>query len=127
MIDLYSDKMLETVCKEIIDKNTFLIHFIDKDIDSISTDKSNELSLYETDDDGEVRIALRVTAIPRSVLIDIKITYPPNFYNPNYYELLDFNEKSFQDYYNEIMNYNSVDYNEIMSKEESPSKETIGK
>ncbi|MFY9639212.1 MAG: hypothetical protein WAK14_10465 [Methanobacterium sp.] len=119
--------MLETVCKEILDKNTFLIHFIDKNIDSISTDKSNELNLYDTGDDSEVRMALRVTAIPRSVLIDIKIKYPPNFYNPNYYELLDFNEKSFQDYYNEIMDYNPVDYNEIMSKEESPSKEIIGK
>ena len=119
--------MLETVCKEIIDKNTFLIHFIDKNIDSISTDNSNELNLYDTGDDSEVRMALRVTAIPRSVLIDIKIKYPPNFYNPNYYELLDFNEKSFQDYYNEIMDYNPIDYNEIMSNEESHPKETIGK
>ena len=127
MLDLRSDKMLETICKEIIDKNTFLIHFIDKNIDSISADKSNELNLYETGDDSEVKIALRVTAIPPSVLIDIKIKYPPSFYNPNYYELLDFNEKGFQDYYNKIMDYNHVDYNEIINKEESHSKETIGK
>jgi hypothetical protein len=126
MIDICRDKMLETVCKEIINKNTFLIHFIDKNIDSISTDKSKELNLYETGDDGEVRMALRVSASPRSVLIDIKIKYPPNFYNPNYYELLDFNEKSFQDYYNEIMDYYPMDYNEIISKEESHSNE-IGK
>ena len=119
--------MLETVCKEIIDKNTFLIHFIDKSIEGISTDKSTELNLYETGDDSDVRMAMRVTAIPRSVLIDIKIKYPPNFYNPNYYELLDFNEKSFQDYYNKIMDYNPVDYNKILSKEESHSKEIIGK
>ena len=119
--------MLETVCKEIIDKNTFLIHFIDKNIDSISADKSNKLNLYETDDDSEIRMALRVTAIPPSVLIDLKIKYPSNFYNPNYYEILDNNEKRFQEFYDEIMNHNQIDCNEIIDTEETHTKETIGK
>ncbi len=116
--------MLETVCKEIIDKNTFLIHFIDKNSDSISTDKSDELNLYETGDDSEIKMALRVNAIPPSVLIDVKITYPANFYNPNYYELLDNNEKRFQEFYNEIMNYNQIECNETT---ETYTQESIGK
>jgi hypothetical protein len=116
--------MLETICKEIIDKNTFLIHFIDKNRDSINADKSEELKLYKTDDDSEIKMALRVNAIPPSVLIDIKIKYPPNFYNPNYHELLDTNEKRFQVYYNEIMNNNHLEYTETT---ESYTQESIGK
>ena len=49
--------------------------------------------------------------MPKSILIDIIIEYPPNFYYPNFYELIDTNEKRFQDFYNEIMNYNqTMDY-----------------
>jgi hypothetical protein len=110
--------MLETVCKEIIDKNTFLIHFIDKECNEISSDKSNKIYQYKTGDDSEIKMGLRVNAIPPSVLIDIKIYYPPDFYNPNYYELLDVNEKKFQYYYNEIMNYNHIGYNELVDNEE---------
>ena len=110
--------MLETVCKEIIDKNTFLIHFIDKECDGIGSDKSNKIYQYETGDDGEIKMGLRVNAIPPSIFIDIKIHYPPDFYNPNYYELLDVNEKKFQHFYNEIMNYNQLGYNEILDTEE---------
>ena len=124
MINLCRDEMLETLCKELIDKNTFLIHFIDKDSDSISADKSEELKLYETDDDSEIKMAIRVNAIPPSVLIDIKLKYPPNFYNPNYHELLDNNEKRFQEFYNEIMYSNQIDCNETC---ESYTKESIGK
>ena len=116
--------MLETICKEIIDKNTFLIHFIDKNSHSINADKSEELKLYETGDDSEIKMALRVNAIPPSVLIDVKIKYPPNFYNPNYYELLDTNEKGFQDYYNEIIYNNQIKYHETT---ESYTQESIGK
>jgi hypothetical protein len=90
--------MLETKCKEIIDKNTFLIHFIDKNTDTISLDQSNGITQYETMDNSEIKMGLRVNAISPSVLIDVKIKYPPNFYNPNYYELLDQNEKSFHQY-----------------------------
>jgi hypothetical protein len=111
--------MLETKCKEIIDKNTFIIHFIDKNTYAINPDQSHGIIQYETMDDSEIKMGLRVNAIPPSVLIDIKIKYPPNFYNPNYYELLDQNEKSFYQHYNEIMNYNQVmDYNEIIDSKE---------
>ena len=49
--------------------------------------------------------------MPKSILIDIEIEYPTNFYYPNYYELIDINEKRFQDFYNEIMSYNqTMDY-----------------
>jgi hypothetical protein len=110
--------MLETKCKEIIDKNTFVIHFIDKNTTKISQDQSNEIIKYQTVDDSEIKMGFRIKAIPSSVLIDLKIKYPSNFYNPNYYELLNLNEKWFHDYYNGVMNYNkTMDYNEIESKE----------
>jgi hypothetical protein len=118
--------MLETVCKEIIAKNTFMIHFIDKNSDGINSDISNEITGYETNDDGVIKMGLRVNAIPPSISIDVKIQYPSNFYNPNYYELLDANEKQFKDFYNEIMNYNLMEY-EIMDPEESYSKKFLVK
>ncbi len=118
--------MLETICKEIITKNTFMIHFIDNDRDGISSDISNEIIGYDTNDDSVIKMGLRVNAIPPSILIDLKIKYPPNFYNPNYYELLDANEKLFQDFYNNIMNYNSIEY-DMMDHEESYSKKSVVK
>ena len=118
--------MLKTVCKEIIAKNTFMIHFIDKNSEGISSDVSNKIIGYETNDDSVIKMGLRVNAIPPSILIDVKIVYPPSFYNPNYYELLDVNEKKFQDFYNEIMNYNPIEY-EIMDPEESYSKKFLVK
>lgn len=118
--------MLETVCKEIIAKNTFMIHFIDKDSDGITADLSNKIIGYDTTDDSIIKMALRVNAIPPSITIDVKIKYPSTFYNPNYYELLDANEKQFQDFYNGIMNYNSMEY-EIMDPEESYSKKFLVK
>ena len=118
--------MLETVCKEIIAKNTFMIHFIDNARDEISSDISNEIIGYETNDDSVIKMGLRVNAIPPSVTIDLKIKYPPNFYNPNYYELLDTNEKQFQDFYNNIMNYKTIEY-EIMDHEDSYSKKFVVK
>jgi hypothetical protein len=113
--------MLETICKEIINKNTFMIHFIDNARDEINSDLSSEITGYDTNDDSIIKMGLRVNAIPPSILIDVKIKYPPNFYNPNYYELLDANEKQFQDFYNNIMNYNLMEY-EMMDSKESYSK-----
>jgi hypothetical protein len=113
--------MLETKSKEILNQNTFLIHFIDKTRDGISPEQSNEIRKYRTEDDCEFQMGLRVNAMPPSVLIDLKIRYPPNFYSPNTYDIMAINEKMFQDYYNEIMNYNEIlDYNELIdSKEKS--------
>ena len=107
--------MLETECKEIIDKNTFLIHFIDKNSDKVDSELTNEINNYETGDESEIMTALRINAIPKAVSIDVKIKYPETFYNPNYYELLNVNEKWFLDFYNNsIMNSNkTMDYSEI--------------
>lgn len=110
--------MLETVYKEIINKNTFVIHFIDKSKDGISPDQSDEIHKYQTGDGSEFKMGLRVNAMPKSVLIDLQIKYPLNFYNPNFHELIKGNEKRFQDYYNEIMNYNQTSYNEISDSNE---------
>ena len=103
-----------------------MIHFVDNARDGISSDISNEINGYDTNDDSVIKMGLRVNAIPPSISIDLKIKYPPNFYNPNYYELLDANEKQFQDFYNKIMNYNSMEY-EIMDSEESYSKKFLVK
>lgn len=65
--------MLETVCKEIIDKNTFLIHFLDKNGDKIDSDLSNEINRYETEDDSEIMMALRSNAIPPSLILKSNI------------------------------------------------------
>ena len=106
--------MLETIFKEIINKNTFLFHFIDKNSYRVTDDQSNK-----TDEDNEIKVAIRVSAIPPAISIDLKIKYPPNFYNPNYYELLNVNEKWFQDFYNEIMYYNqTVDFDETINSKE---------
>ena len=123
---LRCDNMLETVCKEIIAKNTFMIHFIDKNCDGISPDISNKIISYKTNDNSVIKMGLRVNAIPPSISVDVKIEYPRNFYNPNYYELLDTNEKQFQDFYNGIMDYNTIEY-EIMDPEESYSKKFLVK
>jgi hypothetical protein len=111
--------MLETIRKEIIDKNTFVISFIDKSTSKITPDQTNEINKYTTHDGSDFRMGLRINAMPPSVIIDIKIKYPPNLYNPNYYELLNNNEKWFQNFYNKIMNYNqTMDCQEIINDEE---------
>jgi len=113
--------MLETKCKEIINKNTFLIHFIDKNINEITVDQTNKINHYKTDLDSEITTTISENPISPSLSIELKIKYPPNFYNLNYYELFDMNEESFQDFYNEIMDYNeTMDYSDqIDSKEKS--------
>ncbi len=81
--------------------------------------KQTEINKYATLDGSDFKMGLRINAIPPSVLIDIKIKYPPNLYNPNYYELLNNNEKWFQNFYNKIMNYNqTMDYKEIVNEKE---------
>ncbi len=112
--------MIEIVCSKIINKNTFLIHFIDKQKDEINLDQSEKIHNYETVDGSEIKMGLRVNVMSKSVLIDVKIKYPPNSYNPNYHELIKSNQKRFQDFYNEIMNYNQTrDYHEVMDFKES--------
>jgi hypothetical protein len=111
--------MLETISKKILNENTFLFQFVDKSISELRQDQSDEIRNYETLDSSEYKMGLRINAIPKAVLIDIKIIYPPNFYHPNIYELLDLNEKMFHGFYNERMHYSKpVDYTEIVSSKE---------
>ena len=116
--------MLEKGYTEIIDKNKFLIHFIDKQKDKITPDQFDEIYNYQTDDGSEFKMAIRNNAMPKSILIDIKIEYPPSFYYPNYYERIDANEKRFQDFYNEIMNYNQTMYYKAVTKSEAMDSES---
>jgi hypothetical protein len=103
--------MLKKSCTELIDKNKFVIHFIDKENERITPVQLDKIHNYETVDDSKYRMGLRNTAMPKSILIDIIIEYPTNIYYPNFYELIDINEKRFQDFYNEIMSYNqTMDY-----------------
>ena len=68
--------MLETIRKEIIDQNTFVIHFIDKSTNKITPDQKNEIDKYSTVDGSDFKMGLRINSMPPSVLIDIKIKYP---------------------------------------------------
>jgi len=66
-------------------------------------------------------MALRANAIPKAVLVDLKISYPQDFYHPNVYELLDLNEILFQSFYNDKMGYsNASEYSKIT--ESNPTK-----
>lgn len=108
--------MLKTVCTEIIDKNTFLIHFSDKTKHNLNPDEMDKLRNYETVDDSQIKMAIRNNADPKSVYIDLRIIYPQHYYKPNFYELIEINEKRFQYFYNDLMNYDqhTVDYNKFM-------------
>jgi hypothetical protein len=115
--------MLETIRKEIKDQNTFIIRFIDKSTSKITPDQTNEINKYKTLDGSDFKMGLRINSMPPSIVIDIKIKYPPNLYNPNYHELLNNNEKWFQNFYNKIMNYNqSMDYKEVVNDKEQNFK-----
>lgn len=114
--------MLETVRKDRTEKNTFVLQFIDKDNGKLSAELSNEINQYKTNDGSIIKMGLRINAIPPAIQIDIKIQYPSTFYTPNYYELLDSNEKQFQDFYNKIMNYDSMGYKIIGQEESYPNK-----
>jgi len=108
---LFVSKMLETICKEIVNENTFLFHFMDKEKQELSTDQADYIRNFKTLDESQHQLALRINAIPRAVLIDLKIEYPPDFYHPNIYELLDLNEKLFHSHYNESFEYSqTADY-----------------
>ena len=103
--------MLKKSCTELIDKNKFVIHFIDKENERITPVQLDKIHNYETVDDSQFKMSLRNAAMPKSILIDIVIIYPTNIYYPNFYELIDINEKRFQDFYNELMSYNqTMDY-----------------
>ncbi len=100
--------MLETICKEIVTKNTFLFHFMDKDLEELTLDQSDALRKFKTVDGSQHKMALRTNAMPKAVLIDLKIIYPRDFYHPNVYELLDLNEIMFQSFYSDEMGYNKT-------------------
>jgi hypothetical protein len=95
--------MLETKIKEIVNENTFLFQFMDEDHQEITPDQSAALRKFKTVDGSKYKMALRSNAMPKSVQIDLKIIYPPDFYHPNIYELLDLNETMFQSFYNDEM------------------------
>ena len=100
--------MLKKSCTEIIDKNKFLIHFIDKENERITPFQSDKIHNYDTVDDSKFKMGIRNTAMPKSILIDLIIEYPTDIYYPNFYALIDINEKRFQDFYNEIMSFGKI-------------------
>lgn len=112
--------MLKKSCTEIFDKNKFLIQFIDKENERITPVQSDKIHNYDTVDDSKFKMGIRNTAMPKSILIDLIIEYPTNIYYPNFYELVDINEKRFQDFYNEIMSYGK-----IMSYEKETKSEVL--
>ena len=106
--------MLETISKEIVNENTFLFHFMDKEKQYLSTDQADYIRNFKTLDESQHQLAMRIHAIPQAVIIDLKIEYPSDFYHPNVYELLDINEKLFQSHYVESFEYSpTADYSEI--------------
>ena len=104
--------MLETKIKEIVNENTFLFQFMDEDHQELTPDQSAALRKFKTVDGSKYKMALRSNAMPKSVQIDLKIIYPPDFYHPNIYELLDLNETMFQSFYNDEMGSNK-EYSKI--------------
>ena len=104
--------MLETKTKEILNENTFFFRFMDEDHQELSPDQSAALRKFKTVDGSKYKMALRSNANPKSVQIDLKIIYPPEFYHPNIYELLDLNESLFQSFYNDNMG-SAKDYYKI--------------
>lgn len=104
--------MLETKIKEILDKNTFLFRFMDEEHQELTPDQSAALRKFKTVDGSKYKMALRSNAVPKSVQIDLKIIYPPDFYHPNIYELLDLNETMFESFYNDNMG-SATDYSKI--------------
>ncbi|UTB33149.1 MAG: hypothetical protein NKF70_02420 [Methanobacterium sp. ERen5] len=105
--------MLETKTKEILKNNTFFFQFLDEDHKELSPDQSAALRKFKTVDGSKYKMDLRSNAMLKSVQIDLKIIYPPEFYHPNIYELLNLNETLFQSFYNDNMGSESTDYSEI--------------
>lgn len=86
---------------------------MDEDHKELTPDQSAALRKFKTVDGSKYKMALRSNAMPQSIQIDLKIIYPPDFYHPNIYELLDLNETMFQTFYNEEMGSTTTDYSEI--------------
>lgn len=122
---IIGDIMLETKTKEILKNNTFFFQFMDEDHKELSPDQSEALRKFKTLDGSKYKMALRSNAMPKSVQIDLKIIYPPDFYHPNIYELLDLNETMFQSFYNDQMNFSNA--NEYTELSESNSTKIRGK
>jgi hypothetical protein len=115
--------MLETICKEIVNENTFLFHFMDKEKKDLSKDQAEYIRNFKTLDESQHQLALRIHAIPHAVIIDVKIEYPSDFYHPNVYELLEINEKLLHSHYNESFKYSqAADYSEILETNSSKIK-----
>jgi hypothetical protein len=108
--------MLETKTKEILGENTFFFRFMDEDHIELTPDQSVELRKFKTVDGSKYKMALRSNAVPKSVQIDLKIIYPPDFYHPNIYELLDLNETMFKSFYNDNM-VQATDYSKVTEQE----------
>ena len=110
---IIGDIMLETKTKEILKDNTFFFQFLDEDKE-LNPDQSAALRKFKTVDGSKYKMALRSNAMPKSVQIDLKIIYPPDFYHPNIYELLDLNETMFESFYNDNMgNSNVTEYTKM--------------
>jgi hypothetical protein len=105
--------MIETKTKEIVKKNIFLFRFLDESHQELTPEESEALRKFKTVDGSKYKMALRSNAMPMAVQIDLKIIYPPDFYHPNIYELLDLNETLFQSFYNENMGSAATDYSDI--------------
>ena len=108
--------MLETKTKEILKENTFFFRFIDEDHSELTPDQSETLRKFKTVDGSKYKMALRSNATPKSVQIDLKIIYPPEFYHPNIYELLDLNETMFRSFYNDNM-VSATNYSKMTEQE----------
>jgi hypothetical protein len=112
---IIGDIMLETKTKEILKDNTFFFQFLDEDKE-LSPDQSAAIRKFKTVDGSKYKMALRSNAMPKSVQIDLKIIYPPDFYHPNIYELLDLNETMFQSFYNDNMDSKATDYSTVANQ-----------
>lgn len=108
--------MLETKTKEILKENTFFFRFMDEDYSELTPEQSVALRKFKTVDGSKYKMALRSNAMPKSVQIDLKIIYPPDFYHPNIYELLNLNERMFKSFYNDNM-VSATDYSQITEQE----------
>lgn len=111
-------EILKTKCTEILNKNSFIIHFLDKN-NEIMSDQFDKILLYTTTDGSELKMNLENDIKEHSVSIDFKITFPSNYNHPNLYESIDNNQRGFLNHYNSIMNCNqpncseSLEFNKI--------------
>lgn len=107
-------EILEIKCTEILTKNSFIIHFLDKNRDDITSDQYNKILMYSTTDGSELKMDLENDITEHSVSIDIKITFPTTFRHPNLYESIDNNQRGFINYYNKAIMNNQTNCSEAM-------------